>query len=652
MIHDASDIILRVQRGELSEQEALKKIAALHVAIKENGAKKPFTSPDPAIPYEEFFGAVQGLVATTLRVEPQIVAADEPLSHYGFNSILLTEFSQKLLSQYPNIHLQATTFMQHGSLGALCRHLYTSYFDSGTANAMAPAQEPPLRLTPEPPPEPAQRPSPQTQTWEDQDIAIIGIGGRFHGAFIDDVDQFDPLHFHIAPKEADLIDPQQRLLLQATWETLENAGYAKADWMDKKVGFFVAAERQDYLDLIKLHRYPADPQFNVGNAHSMLANRVSHFFGWKGPVSAVNSACAGSFSAMYSAIQSLRNGDADVAIAGGINLVLAPDVMIYNRKLGLFTGEEQIRPFDKKASGHFFGDGVGLVCLRRMKDAVADNNHILGVIKGMSVRHGGGEASLFSPNPRSHCEIIEETLQKAGLRANDIDYLEAQGTANPIADQVELQAYHRVFTRSPENGVLPDKLLLSSLKGHIGHLASASGVVSLIKCILSMNKNTLTRIGNFESLNWDDSDGAFACQTVSQTTHWPAKMANGARVARHIGIHNFGFGGVNGHMILEEYLDHKSAPRARVQKPELIVLSARTLKQVKKFAQRLVDYVNKQEFSLFGIHELYLEDIAYTLLTGRELLNERVFFVAHSVPDLLEKLRHFIDSGEHDIPPN
>jgi len=696
MIHDANDIILRVQRGELSEQEAIKQIAALHVAIKENGAKKPFTSPDAAIRYEDFFGAVQLLVATTLRVEPQIVAADEPLSHYGFNSILLTEFSQKLLAQYPNIRLQATTFMQHGSLGALCRHLYTAYFDSGSANTKAPAQELPPRLTPQP--ESAPHPSAQTQTWEDQDIAIIGIGGRFpgaqnipefwsnllnekplikkipkerwswqdyfgdvkeanktdccHGAFIDDVDQFDPLHFHISPKEADLIDPQQRLLLQATWETLENAGYAKADWVDKKVGFFVAAERLDYLDLLKLHRYPADPQFNVGNAHSMLANRVSHFFGWKGPVAAVNAACAGSFSAIYSAMQSLRNGDADMALAGGINLVLAPDVLIYNRKLGLFTAEEQIRPFDKKASGHFFGDGVGLVCLRRMKDAVADNNHILGVIKGMSVRHGGGEASLFSPNPRSHCEIIEETLQKAGLRANDIDYLEAQGTANPIADQVELQAYHRVFSRSLEHGVLPDKLLLSSLKGHIGHLASASGVVSLIKCILSLNKNTLTRIGNFESLNWDDSDGAFACQTVSQTTHWPAKMANGARVARHIGIHNFGFGGVNGHMILEEYLDHQSAPRTRVQKPELIVLSARTLKQVKQFAQRLVNYVNKQEFSLFGIHELYLEDIAYTLLTGRELLNERVFFVAHSLPDLLEKLRHFIDSGEHDIPPN
>jgi len=694
MIHDASDIILRVQRGELSEQEAIEKIAALHAAIKESGTKKPFTPPDPAIRYEDFFETVQRLVATTLRIEAHIVAPDEPLSHYGFNSILLTEFSQKLLSQYPSIRLQPTTFMQYGSLGSLCRHLYTSYVDSGAANAMAPAQEPPPRLTPDPAP----RPSPQIQTWEDQDIAIIGIGGRFpgarnihefwsnllnekpiikkipkerwswqdyygdvkeanktdccYGAFIDDVDQFDPLHFHIAPKEADLIDPQQRLLLQATWETLENAGYAKADWMDKKVGFFVAAERQDYLDLIRLHRYPADPQFNVGNAHSMLANRVSHFFGWKGPVSAVNSACAGSFTAMYSAMQSLRNGDADMAIAGGINLVLAPDVLIYNRKLGLFTAEEQIRPFDKKASGHFFGDGVGLVCLRRMKDAIADNDHVLGVIKGMSVRHGGGEASLFSPNPRSHCEIIEETLQKAGLRANDIDYLEAQGTANPIADQVELQAYHRVFSRSPEHGALPGKLLIGSLKGHIGHLASASGVVSLIKCILSLNKNTLTKIGNFESLNWDDNDGAFACQAVTRTTHWPAKTANGARVPRHIGIHNFGFGGVNGHMILEEHLDRTSVPRTRVQKPELIVLSARTLKQVKKFAQRLVDYVNKQEFSLFGIHELHLEDIAYTLLTGRELLNERIYFVAHSLPDLLEKLGHFIHSDERDVAEN
>jgi amino acid adenylation domain-containing protein len=691
MIQDASDIISRIKRGELTEQEAIREIAALHIAVKKQGARIPRPSQSLAIPYETFFDAVQLLVATTLRVDAHIVVPDEPLSHYGFNSILLTEFSQKLLAQYPNIRLQPTTFMQHGSLGSLCRHLYTSYFDASAATATPPAQEHPQRVKPEPAP----RPSAQIQAWEDHDIAIIGIGGKFpgaldinefwsnlvdekpvikkipkerwswqdyfgdikdsnktdccYGAFIDDVDQFDPLHFHIAPKEAELIDPQQRLLLQATWETLENAGYAKADWTDKNVGFFIGAERQDYLDLIKLHRYAVDPQFNVGNAHSMLANRVSHFFGWKGPVSTVNAACAGSFSAIYSAVQSLNNGDADMAIAGGINLLLAPDVMIYNRKLGLFTSEEQIRPFDKKASGHFFGDGLGLVCLRRMKDAVADNNHILGVIKGMSVRHGGGGASLFAPNPRSHSEIIEETLLKAGLRAKDIDYLEAQGTANPIADRVELQAYHSIFSRSAENGVLPDKLLFSSLKGHIGHLASASGVVSLIKCILSLNKNTLTRIGNFESLNWDEDDGVFGCQAVTRTMPWASKMESGVRVPRHIGIHNFGFGGVNGHLILEEYLGHNAAaPRASAQKPELIVLSARTLAQLKKFAQRLVDYVNKQEFSLFGIQELYLADIAYTLLNGRELLNERVFFVAHSLPDLLEKLGRFIHAADNE----
>jgi amino acid adenylation domain-containing protein len=690
MIQAASDIISRVKRGELSEQEAIRAIAALHIAIKEQGATIPRTSPSLAIPYEAFFGTVQLLVATTLRVDAQVVEPDEPLSHYGFNSILLTEFSQKLLAQYPNIRLQPTTFMQHGSLGSLCRHLYTSYFDASSANITPPVQEHPRRVEPKSAP----RSPAQIQAWDDHDIAIIGMGGKFpgaldinefwsnlvdekpiikkipkerwswqdyfgdikdsnktdccHGAFIDDVDQFDPLHFHIAPKEAELIDPQQRLLLQATWETLENAGYAKADWADKNVGFFIAAERQDYLDLIKLHRYAVDPQFNVGNAHSMLANRVSHFFGWKGPVSTVNAACAGSFSAIYSAVQSLNNGDADMALAGGINLMLAPDVMIYNRKLGLFTNEEQIRPFDKKASGHFFGDGLGLVCLRRMKDAIADNNHILGVIKGMSVRHGGGGASLFSPNPRSHSEIIEETLLKAGLRANDIDYLEAQGTANPIADQVELQAYHSVFSRSSENGVLPDKLLFSSLKGHIGHLASASGVVSLIKCILSLNKNTLTKIGNFESLNWDDGDGVFGCEPVTQTKHWPSKVVHGARVPRHIGIHNFGFGGVNGHLILEEYLGPNAVPRAPAQKSELIVLSARTLAQLKKFAQRLVDYVDKQEFLLFGIHELHLEDVAYTLLNGRELLNERVFFVAHSLPDLLEKLGRFIHAADNE----
>jgi 3-oxoacyl-(acyl-carrier-protein) synthase/SAM-dependent methyltransferase len=460
----------------------------------------------------------------------------------------------------------------------------------------------------------------------------------YHGAFIDDVRGFDPLHFNISPREASLIDPQHRLMLQAVWETLESAGYHRDQLRQQKVGVFVGIERKDYADLIRAsHHVEIDGHLNTGNAHAMLVNRIAHYFDWKGPVSTVDAACTSSFVAIDRAITALRTGQAQVAIAGGVNLVLSPDVNIYNRKLGLFTGDGIVRPFDKQANGHFFSDGLGVVMLKRLSVAERDNDTILGIIKGMSVRHGGKSLYLTAPNADIHCETILEALEQAGLQPQDIDYIEAQGTANPMADDVELKAFDKVFKGCAA------KPAFGTLKGQLGHFSGASGVISLIKSLLAFKHDTLIKIANLQHFNWDAGQGDFACEPVRQTAAWAHKTRDGQRQARHICIHNFGFGGVTGHMVLGEYLDaqsHAAAPTAAGE--QAILLSARTADQLAHMAKRLLAHLQSP-----AADQLTLQGIAHTLQTGREHFEHRAVVFADSLAVLAERLAHLL-SGKED----
>ncbi|WP_404939733.1 beta-ketoacyl synthase N-terminal-like domain-containing protein [Pseudomonas sp. JDS08PS003] len=697
----------KVSSQSISEAQALDVIRQLHGAVHQPVAAQAPGSVSEA----QVLAELIGFLATTLHLDRSDIDPQRDLADYGFSSISLMEFSQRIASHFRGLHLAPSTFMEHASLAALALHIaprvsleavpavapghlehlvadrLQRYFDEHGHMAGATVQP----ITRAVRAASGQGPRPVAATGTDRhgdtsaltdDIAIIGMSARlpkstglddfwqrlvadetfisevpadrwdwraifggidspdktdcYHGAFIDGVGDFDPLHFNISPREALLIDPQHRLMLQAVWETLETAGYQRDQLRQQKVGVFLGIERKDYADLIRASQVEIDGHLNTGNAHAMLVNRIAHYFDWKGPVSTVDAACTSSFVAIDRAITALRLGQAQVAIAGGVNLVLSPEVNVYNRKLGLFTGDGVVRPFDKQANGHFFSDGLGVVMLKRLSVAERDNDTILGVIKGMSVRHGGKSLYLTAPNAEIHCETIIEALQQAGLQAQDIDYIEAQGTANPMADDVELNAFDKVFKGCAS------KPALGTLKGQLGHFSGASGVISLIKSLLAFKHDTLIKIANLQHFNWDPQRGDFACEPVRQTAPWAHKALENQRQARHIGIHNYGFGGVTGHMVLGEYLD----PQANRVPPQVageqaILLSARTADQLEQIAKRLLAHLQSPEAG-----QLTLQGVANTLQTGREHFDYRAVVFADSLAVLAERLALLLSGKE------
>jgi acyl transferase domain-containing protein len=697
----------KVSSQSISEAQALDVIRQLHGSVHQPAP----TQVQGSVTEQQVLADLSGFLLATLQLEQNDIEPDRSLADYGFNSISLMEFSERIATHFQGLKLAPSTFMEHSSLSALARHIAPKvslgqvpaapgqlehvvadqlrrYFQEN-GHVAGTTVQPIARAVRA---SSGQGPRLHVATGTDRhgdasaltdEIAIIGMAARlpksdsladfwhrlvadepfisevpadrwdwraifggidspdktdcYHGAFIDDVRDFDPLHFNISPREATLIDPQHRLMLQAVWETLETAGYHRDQLRQQKVGVFLGIERKDYADLIRASHVEIDGHLNTGNAHAMLVNRIAHYFDWKGPVSTVDAACTSSFVAIDRAITALRTGQAQVAIAGGVNLVLSPEVNIYNRKLGLFTGDGIVRPFDKQANGHFFSDGLGVVMLKRLSVAERDNDTILGVIKGMSVRHGGKSLYLTAPNADIHCETITEALEQAGLHPQDIDYIEAQGTANPMADDVELNAFDKVFKGCAT------KPAIGTLKGQLGHFSGASGVISLVKSLLAFKHDTLIKIANLQHFNWDAEQGEFACEPVRQTAAWPHKTLDGQRQARHVCIHNFGFGGVTGHMVLGEYLDSPAAtvpPQGEGE--QAILLSARTADQLAQMGKRLLAHLQSPEAG-----KLTLQGVANTLQTGREHFEHRAVIFADSLAVLAERLERLL-SGKED----
>ncbi|HEX6101218.1 MAG TPA: alpha/beta fold hydrolase [Thermoanaerobaculia bacterium] len=636
---------------------------------------------------QQFQLRLTGMVAEITKVDCDDIQADRHFGDYGFDSISLTELAGRITDEYPFVDLDPATFLDHPFLNDLCGFLFERHAQEflqgsgGRQNAGLPKAESSVqygaragarRQTSEPAPSYARS----------GDIAIIGIGGRmpgsrnliefwthllegrssieevpiqrwdwraysgdpkqgdktdcFHGSFLRDIECFDYRHFDISAREAELMDPQQRLLLEATWETLENAGYAPGSLSGRNVGVFIGAEKHDYLHIISASGCPLDGYINTGNAHSILANRLSHYYNWKGPSSAIDTACASSFSAIFEAVNSIRSGQSEMALAGGVNVLLNPGLFVVNRKLGMFTNERMVKPFDKSASGHLCGEGLGLLLLKDHAAAVRDGDPVYGVIKAMVVKHGGKGVFLTAPNAGSHVEVIREALAHSGLSPADIDYVEAQGTGDRVADTTELRTYQNVFA-----GRAASPIRIGTVKGHTGHFGAASGVIAVIKAILSLRNDCLIGVKNLEVLNWDAKDGPFAGEVLSANTPWPApEWKAGKAVPRRVGVHNFGYGGIIGHLVLEEALDRHD--RSSSSASQVIPLSARTEDQLLALASSLLQFLERDEQRLLGFQQIGLEDIAHTLQTGREAMKVRAAFVADGVDSFVTMLNAFV----------
>ncbi|HVC90457.1 MAG TPA: polyketide synthase, partial [Acidobacteriaceae bacterium] len=306
------------------------------------------------------------------------------------------------------------------------------------------------------------------------------------GGFLDQIDQFDAKFFEIAPREAASMDPQQRLALEVAWETLENAGVAPTDLRGTKTGVFLGIASNDYSQLLAQTGDPEamDAHYASGIAHSIASGRISYLLGLEGPSISLDTACSSSLVAVHLACESLRAGDCSLALAGGVNAMLAPETTALLSRVRMLSPGGRCKAFDESADGFVRGEGCGFVALKTLSQAQADGDRILAVIRGTAINQDGASSSLTAPNGPSQVTLMRQALATAGLRPADVSYVEAHGTGTALGDPIELQALGAVYGAArPQDRPLH----VGSLKTNLGHLEAAAGIAGLIKTVLALD---------------------------------------------------------------------------------------------------------------------------------------------------------------------
>jgi polyketide synthase PksN len=450
------------------------------------------------------------------------------------------------------------------------------------------------------------------------------------GGFMNDVDTFDAMFFGISPREAVKMDPQQRMFMETVWKTIEDAGYRASYFSGSRMGLFVGVATEDYSDLTRESGNDIEAYSTMGLSHCILANRISYFFNWTGPSEPVNTACSSSLVAIHRAIQSIRDGECDTAIAGGVNVMVSPTLHISFSKGGMLSEDGHCKTFDKKADGYVRGEGVGAVLLKKLDQAIRDGDHIYAVIRGSAVNHGGHATSLTAPNPVAQCNVIQSAYANANVDMDRVSYIEAHGTGTSLGDPVEINALKTAFGKKLKE----QSCGIGTVKTNIGHLEAAAGIAGVIKTTLSLQRKMLPGIVNFKELNPYIKLKGSPFYIVENTSEWKDNIdENGDIIPKIAGVSSFGFGGVNAHIVLQEYVSDGTVEENESSNRQVIVLSARTDESLLSAAQKLRDYIQNN-----NTDSVSLESIAYTLQVGREEMSSRLAFVCSDTVELVEKL--------------
>jgi acyl transferase domain-containing protein len=451
-----------------------------------------------------------------------------------------------------------------------------------------------------------------------------------YGGFLDQVDLFDPAFFGISGREAEHMDPQQRLLLEVAWEALENAGIAADNLRGSRTGVFVGITSSDYFRLA-LAADPAALDIHAvsGNALNASAGRLSYVFGLNGPAMAVDTACSSSLVAVHLACQSLRTGESDLALAGGVNVVLASEPLVWFHKSGLMAPDGRCKSFDQGADGFVRGEGCGIIALKRLADAVAAGDRILALIRATAVNQDGASGGFTVPNGLAQQALLRDALKAAHLEPDDVDYVEAQGTATPLADPIELEALAAVLAKNrPRNC----PLRVGSVKTNIGHLESAAGIAGLIKVVLAMEHGELPRQLHFHTLNPRICVGDTPIEIAATATAWPRSTRR--RIA---GVSGFGLSGTNAHAILEEAPGRDDAPdlsRVPDRPMHLVALSAASEVALRDLARAHSEFLAEQP-------ACSLAEFCHTAASGRSFLSHRLAFPASDIATVRQLLSDF-----------
>ncbi len=454
-----------------------------------------------------------------------------------------------------------------------------------------------------------------------------------HGSFLERVDLFDARFFGIAPREANSLDPQQRLLLEVVWEALEYGGESPQRLRGSRTGVFVGIGSHDYARRHLLSGVPTriDAYSGTGSAASIAAGRVSYALGLQGPSLAIDTSCSSALVAVHLACQSLRNEECDMALAGGVSLMLSPENTIYLCKIGALSPAGLCRSFDAEADGYVRGEGCGVVVLKRLATALADRNQILGVIRGSAVNQDGRSQGLTAPNGMAQQAVIRDALRNARIEPADVDYVEAHGTGTKLGDPIEVRALAAALgsDRGPER-----KLRIGSVKANIGHLEAAAGVAGLIKVILALQRQELPLQPHVQTLNPAVSWTELGVTVPITPTPWPA----GER-RRIAGVSSFGFSGTNVHVVVEEAPEMAPERPAMDRPVHMLALSANDEQALTDLAARYDGYLRTHPGDS-------LADVCFTASAGRSQFPHRLAVVGATASEICAGLTAFRTGAE------
>jgi acyl transferase domain-containing protein/acyl carrier protein len=452
------------------------------------------------------------------------------------------------------------------------------------------------------------------------------------GGFIDQVDGFDANFFGIAPREATHMDPQQRLVLEVAYEALERAGQPRERLSSSLTGVFIASYHNDYGHMQLAVRERIDAYSSTGTAHSIVANRLSYLLNLVGPSIAIDTACSSSLVAVHLACQGLRQGECNLALAGGVSLVLSPEVTISLSKWGFMAPDGRCKAFDARADGFVRGEGCGIVVLKRLSDAIADGDHVLALIRGSAVNQDGRSSVLTAPNGRAQRAVITAALQNAQVSPADISFVEAHGTGTALGDPIEVEALAEVLGHAH-----PDRphCALGSVKTNIGHLEAAAGIAGLIKVVLCMQHGLIPPHLHFTQLNPHISLDETRFTIPTELMPWVA----GDR--RHFaGVSSFGFGGTNAHVVLEEAPILPESHYADDGRSQLLVLSAQQPGALAEYARAMRTTLARDGSGAT------IGDAAWTAACHRTHFDERLAIVGHSRDEMAERIELYLNGEQ------
>ncbi|MFI8356845.1 SDR family NAD(P)-dependent oxidoreductase [Streptomyces cyaneofuscatus] len=630
-----------------------------------------------------------GVFAELLGVEPGHVDPRTGFDEYGIDSIRISQFNARIeqdLGAVPQTLLfECRTLRQAAERVAAYRpDELATWFTDGVRPEEEAEEAHPAQNRPAPPTQVSTSDRSAPPAPERDAIAVIGMSGRYpmapdlstfwknladgrdsvtelpssrralwrlpadanansdiyctSGGFLDDVARFDPLFFNISPREAELMDPQERIFLEVAWEAFEDAGYPPYrlgdpdDPAQRRVGVFAGVTTQTYL-LWGPDEWRKGSTDIPTSTQWSVANRISYWLDLHGPSMPVDTACASSLQAVHLACESLSRGESDLALVGGVNLYLHPSKYRWLSQMQMLSHIGRSHAFGEQADGFVPGEGAGALILKPMRQAAADGDRILGLIKGTSVNHGGRTSGFTVPNPRAQAELVRRALDDAGVGPETIGYIEAHGTGTALGDPIEIAGLTEAFKGVPTSVMTEaDGCSVGSVKTNIGHLEAAAGIAGLTKVLLQLRHGTLVPSLHAERENprFDLSTTPFRLQRTS--AHWSRKSGpDGRELPRRAGISSFGAGGSNAHVIVEEY-NGPRAPRGAPDGEHLIVVSAKDRDRLHAHCANLAQAIAARK------SDLVLSEVAHQLQVRRQPLPERVALLTSDLGELVHRL--------------